>query len=894
MARQKATRYAFNRGIISPLALARVDLKRSALSAEIQHNWMPRSLGSMMLRCGLGYIGASAGNAAARHIEFIRALSAIYILEFTTGAMRVWSNDALLTRVAVSSAVTNGNFDANLANWTDSDEAGGASAWVAGGYMGLTGNGTAAAIRDQQVAVIATDQAKEHALRIVVQRGPVVLRVGSTAGGDEYINEVTLGTGTHSLAWTQAGASFYIRFLSRLKRLVLVDSCNVEAAGVVAVTSPYLTADLDYIRANTDSLSVDVMFVACVGYQQRRIERRNNGRSWSIVLYQPDDGPFRSANTGTQTMTPSVLSGNGTLTSSVPFFRTTHVGALFTIDSTGQTVNKSMTALNDATNSIRVTGVGTDRAITVIISGLTATGNTVVLQRSFDNVAWVAVPTLSYVADITGTYTDGLDNQIVYYRLLCSVYAAGATDSTLSIPTGTITGVGRVTAYTTPLVVDIEVLVEFGATNASDSWAEGKWSDFRGWPSAGVLSEGRMSWGGYDSILQSVSDAFDAFDPNTVGDSGPINRTIGSGPMTTINWMLMLQRLILGAEMAEYSVRSNAFDEPLTPSNWNCKACSGQGSAPVQAVRVDTRGVFVQRGGTRVFELSFDTENGYDYHATDLTILNPEVCEARVVRMAVQRKPDTRIHCVLADGSAGVLVYDHAEQVMCWITMDSTGAGGLIEDVVVVPGGSGVSEDRVYYSVHRTINGSTVRYFEKMALESECQGGTLNKQADAFITVAGGSATVNGLTHLIGATVVVWGNAKDLGTYTVDSSGQITLTETLDANGAVVGLYYEAPFRSAKLGQALSEYKSIDHIAPVLKNTHAQGLLMGQDFDNMDNLPLVYQGTEVDGNRVYSEYDEKSQEFPGSWSVDARICLKAFAPRPCTILALSIEGQVSG
>ena len=37
------------------------------------------------------------------------------------------------------------------------------------------------------------------ALRIVIERGPVTLRVGSTASGDEYINETVLRTGTHSL-----------------------------------------------------------------------------------------------------------------------------------------------------------------------------------------------------------------------------------------------------------------------------------------------------------------------------------------------------------------------------------------------------------------------------------------------------------------------------------------------------------------------------------------------------------------------------------------------------------------------------------------------------------------------------------------------------------------------
>jgi hypothetical protein len=842
----------------------------------------------MMLRPGLGYIGASYNHNPARHIEFVRSLTSMHILEFSNASMRVWTNDALVTRPTTTAAVVNGTFPANLGSWTDNDEAGGTSAWVAGGYMGLTGNGTAAAIRDQVVAIGAYDGV-EHALRVTIQRGPVTIRVGSAAGLDDYVVEATLGTGVHSLSFTPA-VDFNIRFMSRLERQVLVDSVSVEAAGVMVLPAPYQTADMDNIRAGTDSLSVDVMFVGCIGYQPRRIERRNSGRSWSVVLYAPDDGPYRIQNTSTQTMTPSVLTGNGTLTSSVPFFKTGHVGALFRVGSTGQTVTKTMALLNDATNSIRVIGILTDRTITITLTGMTALRE-VVLEYSTDDATWIAVAGKTWVGvDTVEAYVDGLNNQIIYYRLRCSVAGgAGNTAATLSIPTGTIIGVGRVTGYTSTTVVDIEVLTAFGAVTGSTNWVESLWSAFRGWPTAGTLYEGRMAWGGFDAIVASVSDAFDDFDPDTVGDSGPINRTIGSGPMDTINWALPLQRLILGAQLAEHSVRSNAFDEPITPSNFNRKKCSGQGSSNVQAIAVDTKGIFVQRGGSRVFNLAWDQET-FDYGSTDLTILNPEICKPYVQRMALQRRPDTRVHCVLWDGTAAVLVYDHAEQVMCWIKVTTD---GNIEDVVVLPGVAGSDEDQVYYLVKRTLSTGVVRYLEKWALESECQGGILNKQADAFVT---GSGIVDGLTHLEGETVILWED----GICPEDANGEIqTYTVTggivagVVAKAWIVGLPYEALFKSAKLGQTLSKHKNIDSMAPVLYNTHPKGLWYGPDFTNMDNLPLMYEGAAVDPDVIYASYDVDAMSFPGTWDADARLCLKAQSPRPCTVLAVMIDGQVT-
>src|SRR5882672_4246086 len=299
MARTRVAKLAFNRGLVSRLALARADIKRLAMAAETQTNWVTRVLGSMMLRPGWGYLGSSYADSKAFSLPFIFSVNDKATLEITNVRLRVWISDALVTRVAVATVVTNGTFDTNLTNWTNADEVGATSAWQTGGYMGLTGDGTAFAIRRQQLAVAAGDQNKEHALKIVINRGPVVLRVGSVSAGDEYINETTLGTGNHSLAFTPTGVSVWVEFKSRLERIVLVDECSIEAAGVMVVTAPWLEADITKIRSDQ---SGDILFIACDGYQQYKIERRAT-RSWSVVIYQPEDGPFRTENITTTTLT---------------------------------------------------------------------------------------------------------------------------------------------------------------------------------------------------------------------------------------------------------------------------------------------------------------------------------------------------------------------------------------------------------------------------------------------------------------------------------------------------------------------------------------------------------------------------------------------------------------
>ena len=897
--RQIPAIFAFNRGRVSPLALGRVDQKRVALSAEVMTNWIPRVLGPMSLRPGFQYLTGIYNNAACRLLDFVFATNDTAILELTANSMRVLVNETPITRPSVTTAVTNGTFDTNLTGWTDNDESGATSAWVTGGYMGLTGNGSAAAIRDQTVTVGANANI-EHALRIVVARGPVTLRVGSTTGADDYINETTLATGTHSLAFTPT-SDFAIRLFSRVNRLVLVDSCTIEAAGVLVLPTPWGSSGLSNVRHDQ---SGDVVFIACSGQQQRRIERRAT-RSWSVALYLAEDGPFRIENTGPITITPSAINGNITLTASASLFRSGHVGAIFSITSDGQLIQKSITAENTFSNPVRITGVGTDRGFTINLSNTFVA--TVVLQRSLDSDTgpWEDVSGESWTTVTTVVYTDGLDNQIAYYRVGVKTggFTSGQVDVSLNVQIGSITGIARITAYTSATSVSAEVLTDLGGIAATAIWAEGDWSDYRGWPSALAFHEGRLWWLGKGKIWGSISDAYDGFDPTLEGDSGPINRSIGSGPVDTINWAMSLQRLIIGAQGTEYSIRSSSLDEPLTPTAFNIKVASTQGSGAVPPVKVDQRGIYVQRSGIKVYEITFDG-NSFDYSSNQLTQLVPEMGYPGIVRIGVQRQPDTRIHAVRSDGTVMLGVLDKTEDVLAWVDIETLGS---VEDVLVLPGLNGNTEDRVYYVVSRAINGATVRYLEKWAPEIECRGGTMNKQADAFIIYAGTATTnITGLSHLEGAQVVVWADGTDVGTddststwtqrYTV-SGGSITLTTA--ASNVVVGLPYTATWESAKLGAqdgsiqtVLTQQKRLSHIGFVMAWVHAKGLRFGPDFDTLNDLPEIEQGTQVDSTAVRETYDEQEMEFPVTWLTDLRLCLQAQAPRPVTMLGIAVDLEI--
>lgn len=957
---------AFNRGLISPLALARTDIDRTALSAETMTNWMPRNLGSMMLRPGSEYIGATLSNSAAKFIPFVFSTDDTALLEITGTVLRVWTSDSLISRASVSSTVANTDFTTDVASWTDDDDAGGTSGWEAhgggGGVMYLTGDGTNAARRYQEVTVAAGDQSVEHALEIVVDRGPVTFRVGSSQGDDDYINETALDEGTHSLSFTPTG-NFFVEFESRLKRKIRVDSCGVAASGVMQVTAPWAGADIGKIRYDQ---SGDIVYVACAGYQQYKIERRSS-TSWSVVKYYAEDGPFRTINLGPTTITSSAISGNVTLTASAPLFKSTHVGALFRMTSSGQTVQSDISSENTFTNAIRVTGVDASRIFTIIRAGTWSA--TVTLQRSLTSSTGPWEDVTTYTTNATITYDDTLDNQIAWYRIgvktgdfdtatitnatqanPCQITAAGhpfstgetvtitgvvgmtelngntytityvdannftldSTDSTgytayssggtatsagpvdltLDYALGSVDGVARIVTYTNATTVLAEVITDLGNTDATEDWYEGEWSSFRGFPTAVAIAEGRLVWAGKEKVWLSASDNYVSYNDLFEGDSETIARTIGSGPVDNINWILPVRKLLIGADGAEFSMRSSSEDEPLTPTNAHIKSFSTQGSGEVEAVKLDSSGIFVQRGGSRVMEMSFG--ESYDYVTQDLTTFYPEAGNSQITRIAVQRQPDTRIHCVRTDGDVSILLHDKAENISCWVTYSSAGS---VEDVVVLPGADGDGEDAVYYVVNRTINGSTVRYLEKWALESQCRGETVNRQLDSFETYTSAGSTVTGLDHLEGETVTAWGGGANKGTATV-SSGSATFSSAL--GDACVGLSYTAQYKSSKLayssgvGTGLAQKKAITTLGVILKDTHYQGLEYGPDFTNMDNLPLMSKGAEIPADTVHSTFDEESFSFPGEWDTDSRLCLQATSPNPVTVLAAIIGLEVHG
>lgn len=896
MAQIKPLIHSFNYGEVSAAALARIDHEKLRLAAEIQENLFPHVVGKGQVRPGTEYLGTTASNNTARFIPFVKSPTQTALIECTNTLTRFWVNDALVTRAAVTSTVGNGDFSAATA-WTLSATSG-AAATISGGVLTLAAAARGSSTLCKQ-SVTTSSANTEHALRIVVTQGTVLFRCGSTDGGDEYISETSLGEGEHSLAFTPTASPYYIRFFTRTDLIAVIESCTVESAGVVSLTAPWSASDLPLIRYDQ---SLDVLFLACASWQQRRIERRKSGRSWSIVKYQPDDGPFVTGNTNRVRLTAGAQYGATTITASAAVFSSSHVGALVRLVPDGQSYTVVLAGEDTYTPTIRVSGIGTANDHTFAITGTWV--GTITQQLNYDDgLTGFVDSATTHTANASGTVTFGTDhdNVIFYvrYGFKAAAYTSGSATVAITNTGGGSAGIYRITAFNSATSVNVQTLSPPSSLSSTDNWQLGAWSDANGWPSAVGFYDGRLWWGGEDKFWGSESDNYYAFNLTQVGAAGSIQRAVATGGNShSIRWIMPLQRLLLGTSGAETSIRSSSFDEPLTPTNITLKDASTQGVASLSPVKMDNRAIYIHRDSLKSMELVYDFEAN-DYRAGSLMLLNDTIAGAGFTGVSVQRSPENYVWHIRSAGDCAVLLYNPKEKAQGWfkfIAGASAAGAATIEDVVVLPS---TSQDRVYLLVKRTINGSTVRYLEKLAKHSEAQGGTSNRMADSFVYTAGPITTVTGLTHLIGETVIAWGTRNGVTgpigtTYTVNGSGQITLPGS--STDVVVGLAYTWRYKTAKLAYgggenastALLSPKRVTQLGLLLENTLPDAVEYGSNFTTMFNLPRVEGGTDITSTSLYSTYDEQTFAFGGTWDTDARLCLKGSAPYPATLLGLVV------
>lgn len=262
-------------------------------------------------------------------------------------------------------------------------------------------------------------------------------------------------------------------------------------------------------------------------------------------------------------------------------------------------------------------------------------------------------------------------------------------------------------------VSNVGTVREEGTAFTSYRWARGSWGPDRGWPGCISFFQQRLAFGASTFQPQTtwlseigVYNGFRVDTPVTADNA--IQFTIDSQQINEVRHLVQLRDLVVLSSGAEW-VLKGSNDSGLTPDNVTVNAQGYRGASHVRPLVVGNSIVYVQSRGSIIRDLGYQFEVD-GYVGNDLTLFSNHLFRGKtIVDWAYAQEPESIIWVVLDDGSLLSLTYVKEQQVWGWARHDS--GGGLFKAICTIPEGD---EDAVYFVIERTINGSTVRYVERL------------------------------------------------------------------------------------------------------------------------------------------------------------------------------------
>lgn len=869
---------SFNGGEIGKEAMARVDLDVYSTCAETMENIFPLLTGGMIKAPGTIVSDETPSSGIAIVRPFIYNVDDTLTLEFSDNIIRVDLDGGTIQIDGAAATVSTG---------ADNGSTGSSSVVTTGGA--ITCYCAIGSIAKGRWAITTAAPSAAATFTFSVNRRPMKVQVGTTTSNANIMAERTLAPGTHVITVTPGAGTYYIQVqLEEPGSAWMLDPVRM-APGDLRIPSPYNDTEFQSLRYRQSN---NAYYLYHPSYRTRVLERYSN-YDWSLRLLRPTRGPFEPVNTGTVELTPNARLGSASITASEALFTASMVGRLVELTHSGQVESRTITGNNQTSDAIRVVGAGTDRAFSIEITGTFSVN--VLLERSIGNeTSWQTYATYT-TAGVTSV-TDGLDDQIIYYRINSSGFISGSADATLSYSLGETTGRGEIIQYNSTTSVSIEVFDDerFGNTTATTLWALGSWGDDEGWPAGGAFSDSRHHLVAEDRYWFSEVDDYEGFNVGSESDDAGNRRMAVGNSSNHSRWIEVSDRIMVGTSGETLQIRSSALDEGITPTNVNLRGGKAKGVANTQPITVDDRTVFISRNTKRLLQIF---PNGDKFGLDDLTYLHKHIAgrgsnSAGFVEIAYQEEPEPRVYCVRVDGELAVLTFKPDQQVYSWARYTEPTGGGF-ESVCVTPG---TPEDYVDVIVRRVIGGVTKRFRERFAPQDFDVSREAIRVQSAVVYDGAATDTISGLGHLEGETVAVWANGRVHDDCVVDS-GAITLN--YEVTHAVVGLNYVGKWKSVKLaygaryGTALGQEKKVERAGVIVLETPIGAVAYGRDFTNVDYLTGDYTDGMIMDDPVELMTDEISQPIEGATETDARFCVLMDKPAPVTVLAVIPNVYVS-
>lgn len=524
------------------------------------------------------------------------------------------------------------------------------------------------------------------------------------------------------------------------------------AQTIYEIPSPYSENDLAQL---TFTQSADVLFMFHPNYQTRQLNRLG-ATNWTITKYNFLYGPYQTPNTTTSfTITPSGTTGSVTLTASQALFQSTHIGALFNINHyvAEQSVSSSLASVAASSS---ITCGGTWRIIT---HGTWA--GTIAVQKSTDGGStWTNIRSFSSASDFNANTfgTEDMSNNAPTFlvRLNMSAYTSGTCSFTLTADAFRNVGHAMITAYASATSVTATVTKTLGGTSATSDWAEGSWSDYRGWPAVGEFNQDRFVTANTANEPQTLwqtkaSNYYDYSRNSPIIDSDGITTNIPARQLNGVNGLVPLTQLIALTSSSEWGI--GAVDTVMSPLTITQKVYGFNGSIGIKPVIIKNRAIYVQFYGSVILDLGYELLSN-TFTGSELSILaNHLFTGYSITDMCYQQYPDSLVWAVRDDGHLLSMTYLREQEVLAWTQHETLGD---VESVDSIPG-SGYSQ--VWLSVNRSGTDGFIEYMDSRMASTDPK--------DQFFVDAGiiynSPKTITGATKANPCVVTVTGHGYSEG-----------------------------------------------------------------------------------------------------------------------------------
>lgn len=793
---------AFSAGEMAPSLYGSVDLAKYAQGLSTCRNCFVSYRGGILSRAGTAYVGRSLQTGLPqppRLIPFQFSLNQGYALEFGNQYMRVISRGAYVTETATT---ITGATQADPCVISDSGQSYNNGDWVflsgIGGMTQLNG----------QTFIVASRTSSGFALHDL-DGNPI----DSTGYG----------------AYTSGGA----------------------AARIFTLPTPYAAIDLPLLKF---AQSADVMSLTHPNYAPQELSRLGPA-NWTIAALTPGGSelaaPYGLTATASNTTTTNPASYSYVVTA---------------VDASGNESRASGAAT--VTNSVNMSGtagsinlawnpVSSAQSYNIYRAPVTF-GGAVPAAQIFGYIGTSLAP---IYAD-TNTVPDFslappqqanpfAPGAVVGFNIT-SAGSGGSGLATVSMNTSTGSGFAGYGVISNGALVGI-VVQNGGQEYAPTDTATVTGSGLTGAAATPVLSPATGTYPGCvayfqtrrayastannpDTLFFSRPGQYTNFDTSIpVADDDAITTTPWAQQVNGVNWMIpMPGGLVVGTGVGAWQVEGpNSFganQQPITPANVQAIPQAQNGFADyVPPIRVNYDIVYVQGKGSTVRDLQYNFFVSI-YTGTDLSLLSSHLFLGHsITQWAWCEEPYKLIWAVRDDGIMLSLTYLKEQEIWGWARHDTQGSFLSVCAVSEpLPGEMGLASiDALYCVVERTVNGAQRYYVERMD-NRIWQSLTAPWCVDCGLSYSGAlTATVTGLQHLEGRSVVGLADGVAVGPLTVSATGSVVLP--FAAANVTLGLSYTPQIQTLYLdaGQPTIQGRRKSIYAVTVRTTNSCKLQVG-------------------------------------------------------------------